>query len=77
MLLFLKILYNNILYCIIYPVLTVLTFVYSQYSSNSYKLLRADTEGNGSQARKVTTVSRHGKRLTTVDLFSNGEAKSH
>ena len=36
----------------IYPVLTVFTFVYSQYSSNPYQSLRADTEGNGSQACK-------------------------
>ena len=48
---FLKVLYNKILY-IIYPVLTLLTFVYSQYSSNPYQPLRADTEGNVSQARK-------------------------
>ena len=45
------ILYNKILY-IIYPVLAVLTFVYSQYISNSYQPLKADTEGNGSQACK-------------------------
>ena len=65
MLLFLKILYNKILY-IIYPVLTVLTFVYSQYSSNPYQPLRADTEGNGSQARK----SNNRKQIRKVINYS-------
>ena len=47
--------------------------MYSQYNSNPYQPLKADTEGNGSQARNKRKQIR--KRLTTADLFSKGEAK--
>ena len=49
--------------------------MYYQYNSNPYQPLTADTEGNGSQARKGT-VSRYEKRLTTVDLFSEDDPKN-
>ena len=59
----------------LYPLLTVFTFIYSQHSSNPYQPLRADIEETGSQARKGT-VSRYEKRLTTVDLFSEDDPKN-
>ena len=46
MLLFLKILYDKILH-ILYEL--CVQMMYTQYNSNLYQLLRADTEGNSSQ----------------------------
>ena len=44
---------------------------FSQFSSNPYQLLRADTEGSGSQARMGNNrlESRYEKRITTVNLY--------
>ena len=62
-----------ILYSIYYILTVYWSDVLSVYS-NPYQPLRADTEGNGSQARKGT-VSRYKSQLATVDLYSEDDPK--